>query len=59
MPGWDTPQSPVDADPVQSMWHSFDVGRAHITGISSEAMGFYGGDNGGRFERMMRWLEAE
>ena len=59
MPGRDTPLSADDADPVRSTWHSFDVGRAHITGLSSEAMGFYQGDLGGRFGRMMRWLEAD
>ena len=59
MPGWDHPQSKVDTDPVRSMWHSFGIGRAHIIGISSEGMGFYEGDEGGRFERMIRWLVAD
>ena len=59
MPGWDGAMSADDATPVQSMWHSMNMGRAHIIGISSEAMGYYAGDTGGRFERMMRWLEGD
>jgi hypothetical protein len=65
MPGWDSPMEQPSAlmagqgDPVRSLWHSFNVGRAHIIGINSEAMGYNSRDNGGNWPRMLRWLTAD
>ena len=48
-----------------SLWHSFDLGRLHMIGISTEAMGYYGtstkqwGCEGGCWETMLTWLKAD
>jgi hypothetical protein len=49
MPGWEDGSS-------DSLWHSFDLGRAHIVGISTEA--FYYQDAGVQ-TNMMAWLRAD
>jgi hypothetical protein len=42
-----------------SLWHSFDLGRLHMIGISTEGMGYYSGNEGGCWETMLTWLKAD
>jgi hypothetical protein len=48
MPGWEQ---------VSSAYHSFNIGRAHIVGINTEAL--YGGAIGPTKEGMLRWLAQD
>ena len=49
MPGWEDGSS-------DSLWHSFNMGRAHIVGISTEAFHYQGNVTQ---ENMMRWLRQD
>eukprot|EP01065_Artemidia_motanka_P032095 TRINITY_DN39147_c0_g1_i1.p1 TRINITY_DN39147_c0_g1~~TRINITY_DN39147_c0_g1_i1.p1 ORF type:complete len:718 (+),score=191.25 TRINITY_DN39147_c0_g1_i1:78-2156(+) len=48
MPGWQD---------VQSLWHSFNIGRAHVVGIDTEALE-HASDVAVK-KRMLAWLEAD
>jgi hypothetical protein len=43
----------------ESLWHSFDLGRLHMIGISTEAMGYYKSNEGGSWDAMLAWLKAD
>eukprot|EP00946_MAST-07B_sp_MAST-7B-sp1_P001558 g1558.t1 len=49
MPGWEDGSS-------DSLWHSFNIGRAHIVGISTEAFHYQGNVTQ---ENMMQWLRQD
>ena len=50
MPAWEQ---------TESLWHSFDLGRMHMVGISTEAMGYYTNSEGGSWDAMLAWLKAD
>jgi hypothetical protein len=49
MPGWEDGSS-------DSLWHSFNMGRAHIVGISTEAFHYQGNVTQ---DKMMQWLRQD
>lgn len=49
MPGWET---------TRSLYHSFNIGRAHVVGINTEAIE-YGVPDKGEKAAMLEWLEND
>eukprot|EP00039_Didymoeca_costata_P001043 m.49197 g.49197 ORF g.49197 m.49197 type:complete len:906 (+) comp10603_c0_seq1:100-2817(+) len=49
MPGWES---------VASLWHSFDIGSAHVVGINTEALE-WGVPDPALKERMLTWLDQD
>ena len=49
MPGWES---------TDSLYHSFDIGRAHIVGINTESLYGHAVDKVVN-ERMLAWLETD
>lgn len=56
MPGYDGEGGVVPSD---SLWHSFNMGPAHIVGVSTEALGYWSSQPPVVKENMMRWLEND